>query len=493
MPRPNILLITADQLRFDALSTGGNTWVHTPNIARLARAGVNFRQSFTPCPICVPARACITTGNYPHFATGTANNSGHIHGDQPILAEHFGRAGYATYAVGKLHYTPYSEPGQPRLVHGFESVDLTESGRIVAGYAPDPPRGLEDYYDYLEDVGWQGFTRAHAVGNNDVHPAVSPLPAEHNVDSWVANTTIRRLREHHENRGDNPFLTWMSFPKPHSPYDPPDPWHRFYDPRTIPEPFGTPEMLDGRSPFLSIARTRYNWSRMSPQAIQVARAHYHGLITFQDSCIGRVLDYLDSTPEGRNTIICFNADHGDLLGDFGCFFKSNFLNGSVRVPQIWSAPGLMQSDVERDDLVGLQDIMPTLCSLADVPLEHDVHGMDLSQTLRGESALGREVYVAECHDAPRQQVMACDGRWKYIHSEMNGVEELYDQQEDPHELCNLASEVGEIVQRLRASVVEWSRETGRESLLDGDDLVSTPADVESEMGFADGSQGWRWF
>jgi len=495
MPRPNILLVCADHLRHDAIAPNGNPFIHTPNLSRLAASGVNFRNSFTTNPICVPARATMATGNYPHFATRRTTNSGRIHDEQPIMAHHFNRAGYATYAVGKLHYTPYAKLGEPRLVHGFQSVDLTESGRIVSAYLPDPPRGLEDYFDYLRDVGWAGYTRAHAIGNNDVHPAPSPLPAEHYVDAWVARTAVQRLDEHRRQHPGQPFLMWMSFPKPHSPYDPPEPYHRFYDPRRVPPPVGGPELLADHSPHLRIARAKYNWERMSPQAIQVARAHYFGLVTFQDYCFGRVLDWLDATGEREHTIIAYMADHGDLLGDFGCFFKVNFLNGSVRVPFVWSAPGLIPSGGTSDALVGLQDLMPTLAALAEAPLDTPVHGADLSAVMRGTDDAVRDVYVSESSGAAGEQMMACDGRWKYIHSAANGVEELYDQRDDHAELRNLAREKPEECRRLRAHLVDWCRRYGHAAALapDGGDLAERPFDVDAAAKFSEGSFGWRWY
>ena len=154
---PNILLISADQMRWDCLGAIGNPVIQTPNLDRLARRGVLFRNGFTPDPICVPARASIMTGNYPHVCTGQKTNGGRIRADQPLLTETLKSVGYRTYALGKLHFVPYSPPGEPRLVHGFQHVRLTESGRILKQFDPErQQRGLEDYMDELEDWGWGG-------------------------------------------------------------------------------------------------------------------------------------------------------------------------------------------------------------------------------------------------------------------------------------------------------------------------------------------------
>lgn len=492
MPRPNFLLVCADHLRNDALGCNGNPFVHTPNIDRLAARGVTFRNSFSPNPVCVPARVSVTTGNYSHHATGVTVNSGRIRDDQPKLAEHFNAAGYGTYSVGKLHYVPYSKPGEPRLVHGFQSVDLMEEGRIVSGHTPDPQRGLEDYYDYLSDAGWPGYSRAHGTGNNDVHPAPSPLPAEHFVDQWVARTTIQRLEEHRSRRSHEPWLAWMSFPKPHPPYDPPEPYHRFYDPRRITQPIGTLEDLDEKSPNLRVNRTKYNWALMSPEAVQVSRAYYYGLVTFQDYCFGQVLDYLDATGQSENTVICYVSDHGDLLGDFGCFFKGNMLEGSVSVPQIWAGPGIEPAAQPHDALVGLQDLFPTAASMAGAPIEQATHGQDLSGVLNGTSSGVRDVYVSEHGGEGSRVLMACDGAWKYIYTEVNGFEELYDRAHDPHELHNVASEADAERRRLRSALTGWCRDTGFDSMLHDGDLAMVEREIDPKP-YDGGPHGWRWY
>ncbi len=492
---PNVLLITADHMRGDAMACDGNSFVQTPNMDRLAASGVMFRRCHTPNPICVPARASITTGNYSHKATGTKENRGLIHDDQNRIAEVFNAAGYETYAMGKLHYVPYASPDQPRRLHGFRHAELTESGRILRAFDPKCElRGIEDYADYLADVGWGGYSRSHGLGNNDLHPCPSPLPEEHYVDAWVASRTIAHLEEHMDKRKEQPFFMWMSFPKPHSPYDPPQPYDRLYDPRRISPPVGTEEMLRDRNPFMRVTRFRHGMNYLSREAIQVMRAHYFGMVTFQDKMIGRVVDFLDDCGAREDTVIIYTCDHGDLLGDFGSCYKCNFQEGAVRVPFIWNAPGLIEAGHVSQELVGLHDILPTLSSMCGVALEHAVDGVDLSGALQGHGGV-RDVIISQCRDAPWQSYMAFDGRWKYCYCEANAVEELYDLQNDPAELHNLVTE-GESLDhavRLRKEIVRWCKENGDTKMLAGTDLVRSAVDVDALCKFRPEGMGWRWY
>ena len=491
----NVLLISADHMRGDALACNGNSFVKTPNLDALAESGATFRRCYTPNPICVPARASITTGNYSHVATGRKNNGGLIRDGQNKIAEVFARAGYETYALGKLHYVPYSPPAQSRLLHGFQHAELCEEGRIIKSFAAKGGRrGLEDYADYLEDVGYDGYTRAHGLGNNDLHPCPSPLPAEHYVDAWVAARTIANLETHQSKRKDRPFFAWMSFVKPHPPYDPPQPYDRLYDPLTLPKPFGAMEDRDHRNPFVRTTAYQHGIDFLSPEAIQVMRAHYYGMVTFQDEMVGRVMSYLEAAGLRENTIVVYVSDHGDLLGDFGGCFKCNFQEGAVRVPLIISAPGQVAAMGARDELAGSQDILPTLAAMTGVEPAYPTHGRDLSPVLAGKGGV-REVIFSQCKDSPWQMVMACDGRWKYGYCEANAYEELYDLESDPTELRNLIPEGGapEEAARLRREIVRWCRETGDESMLAGDDLARSEVDVDALCTFSPGSMGWRWY
>ena len=490
----NVLFIMADQLRYDALGCTGNTVAVTPHLDDMAKRGVMFQRCYTPNPICVPARATVITGNYSHKATGSKNNGGRIRDDQDKMPELFARAGYRTYAMGKLHYVPYSAPGEPRLLHGFQTAELCESGRMLRLHDPEGRlRGVEDYADYLSDAGWRGFTRAHGLGNNDLHPGVSPLPAEHFVDAWVAERTIAHLTRHAEERNDQPFFMFMSFPKPHSPYDPPRPYDAMFDPRRVPAAIDR-ALLETRSPTVRTTAWQHGMQYLSPEAVQVMRAHYYGLVSFQDRMIGRVMQYLDRAGLRDDTIVLYTADHGDLLGDFGGCFKCNWLEGSAHVPFILSAPGQAPAGKASDELVGLQDILPTLSTLTGVPLTRPCDGKDLSGVMQGNGGV-RDVFIGQCLESPSQSYMAFDGRWKYAYSETNAFEELYDLQSDPRELRNLAlaGEARDQSARLRKEIISWCAANGDAKMLEGGGLKRTDVDIKPRCEFHANSLGWRWY
>ena len=494
--RPNILLITADQMRWDALGCMGNSIIQTPTLDALAKRGILFRNGFTPNPICVPARAAIMTGNMPQVCTGHKTNTGRIRDGQPLLTETLKSVGYRTYALGKLHFVPYSPPNEPRLVHGFEHVEWTESGRIIGQFDQHGEgEGIEDYFDYLKQVGYLGYTRAHGIGNNDVRPCRTPLPQEHTVDHWVADRTLRQLDLHRREFADRPFFIWMSSPKPHSPYDPPDPYDKLYDPRSIPPPFGGESMLEQKNPYIEYSRHHHGQESLSPQARQVIKAYYYGCITWMDKMIGRVIERLEQQGILDETLILFTADHGDLMGDFGTWFKCNHLNGSVRVPFIATGPGIKPGTVN-DALVGLEDILPTFAAAAGAEIGQPVQGHDLTPIFRNPATSVRDVYYSSTLDGDKSSAMVCDGRWKYIYSAGNATEELYDEIADPGEIENLAISPKHEQRReeMRQKLIEQAIALQDNSLVPDGQLVRAEVDrkkLRSER--IAPVLGWRWY
>ncbi len=477
MNKPNILFIMCDQMRYDAIGCNGNDIIHTPNLNRLAQSGVNFSNCYTPNPICVPARATITTGFYPHKCTGVKKNGGSIKEGYPLLGEELNRRGYETYAMGKLHYLPYDSKKENRTTYGIKNVELAESGRMLAKFDPEhKQRGIEDYHDYLHTVGWGGYSRGDAIGNNDIFPSSTPVPEEYFVDTWVADRAIYHMEKHASEKPETPFFMWASFPKPHSPYNPPHPYDKMYDPRDMPPPVGDiSDVIERGVDNSYLEYWDFMWDKLSPETKKVIKAHYYGLITLQDKQIGRLLDFLEEKGLRENTIIIYTADHGDMMGDFGLYFKRVFYNGSVRIPLMISYPPKIKGGSVSDELVGLQDLLPTILSLTGEPLGQRVDGGDLTGTvLEGKPV--RDYYIAQCGDSPDQQYMVADREWKYIYHEYGGVEELYNLKNDPSELNNLSgskeTETAGRLEKMRSYLTEWCIENKDSMMIENGKLKS---------------------
>ena len=488
MKSKNIILITSDQFRWDALRCAGNKYIKTPNFDKLAENGVIFTNAMSSNPICVPARATMTTGNHAHKCTGNKSNGGKIKDEQLKIAEYFNSFGYETYKMGKFHYVPYQKD---RLVHGFKNWEMTESGRLVnEEHKTGKDLGGEHYFKYLKKMGYENMIRAHGIGNNDVRSTVSPVPLEHYTDSWILKRTLHYLKKHKKNTPDKPFFMWMSFPKPHSPYDPPEPYHKMYDPRKLPKPVGSLEMLDDKNPELKFRSENYAFNTLSEEAVQLSRARYYGLISLQDKLVGELLKYLKSNGLEDSTSILFTADHGDLLGDFGIFFKSCFLNGSVRVPFIVSSPSLSKKGVKSKNLVGLEDVFPTLCDLAGLPVPQNIDGRSI---VNSDIPL-RDIYISQCQESPNQLYMAFDGRYKYCYSESGGIEELYDLKKDKNELRNLSKNRSckNKLKSMRTYVIEWCKKNRDSNMLDNKGkLKISKIDVKYFRKAPEKVLGWR--
>lgn len=472
MSAPNVLLITADQYRGDFLGAYGHPVVRTPNLDALAVQGAYFPHAYSTVPVCVPARYAIMTGRTPISFGMRGNASMAMPADAVTLPNAFGAAGYATAAIGKMHFSPWREP------YGFQTFVVSEEGRQWKD-----PAGGDDYQAYLRRVGWGGYERAHGIGNNDVHTSSSPLPLEHYHTTWCTRSTQQWLREHVQHHGPDgqPFFTWCSFTKPHSPYDPPEPYDRLYDPRTFPPPIGGVDDLAELSPHYHAARNSHLWDTLGPETIQRARAMYAGNVTLIDSMVGELRQTLAELGVADRTVICFTADHGDLLGDHGLFFKSNFYRGAWHVPFLLYAPGRLDSVGTVERFATLEDVYPTLLTLAGLPLPEPGRrdGQVLTEDLHG----GPSIVFGSVGRPPNHLHSARTKRWSYVVHPRGAYEELYDLEADPSERHNLAGHPGpdhaEVMQDLRAALVAWLSDLGDEASVDASGrLIMDPTQRE---------------
>ncbi len=467
MARPNILFITTDQQRGDALGVAGQDWLQTPALDALARDGYHFTRAYSEAPVCVAARTTWMTGTHPweHRVRGNTRQAMDPAKTLPgVLTAH----GYRTHAAGKMHFSP-----DQRNLNGFESMVLCEEGRMRDG---------DDYHHWLQATPWAGLERAHGVGNNDIFAAPSPLPESHYVSTWIANQSIRFLHEHTASADERPFFLWCSFTKPHSAYDPPRPYDQLYDPGQVPAPARNGSDMSESPPQLREANRVYTWDALGPEQIALARAFYFGNVTHLDHCIGRLLGTLDSLGIRDDTFIVFQFGPRRSAGRSQFVLQVQLLRGiharpadrvgarcgarRTRSGTAWpnrraggAAPGYA-----RDAAGGRRG------SAA------DVEGPWLTDVM-GRRASGEPVHGV-FGDRDNLQLALIEERFKYIWWANGRFEQLFDRQSDPGELTNRADDpsLTAVKERMRGWLAEYLGERGYVDGLDGDDLVGRDYD-----------------
>ncbi len=451
--RPNILLITTDQQRWDAVSGTGPTFLRTPHFRHLCKEGVRFNRAYSDCPTCVPARRTIMTGQHAHTHGMTENSVSVPIDSSQTLPGQLTAAGYQTMAIGKMHFSPQ------RFRQGFQEMLL-----------PD---------DYYREMARRGGPQPmhHGLGQNELTPTMSTVAETDTLTAWTAERSVDFIT--HRRDPSAPFFLWTSFSKPHPPLDPPEPYYSMYRDADIPEPVCGDWARADDCP----VALRRMWERMddglTPEIIREARAAYYGLISQIDFNLGRIFAALRASGQWRNTIILFTSDHGDYLGDHGGVWKGFFHEPSAHVPFVLRLPPSepwVSSDRSVDDLVCLADVYPTLLRAAGCDVPAEVDGRDLSPIARGEASIADRYVVSvfassieHCH-----QLAITDGRWKYLWFE-GAAEQLFDLAADPSELSNRAAdpEAAPVKAELRAALI--AELAGKKSpyVVDGD-LLRTP-------------------
>jgi len=477
--RPNILCFVTDQQRADHLGCYGNAQIRTPNIDRLAQEGVVFTQSYVANPVCMPNRASMLTGRYPK-AHGLRENGNTLSPSEIVLPEMLRRAGYQTCSIGKIHLAPFGA----RRENAKHEWDLYESKEYWDEHSdlPLPFYGLDEVclvdghgpYAYGHYKWW--LDKNHPGSHHKLsHEApVSPptgarqcwkasIPEELHYNAFIGDRTIDWLRRRNQSR---PFFLWCSFPDPHHPFSPPQPWCDLYDPADIDF---RPARRDGELNNLpDYFRRSYEGAigtgGLAGDLRGVTDDHYreivaltYGMISMVDDQIGRILEELERQSLIDNTVIVFFSDHGDLMGDHWLINKGPYLyDGLVRIPTIWRIPdvvgrarllpsrgtppnGSAGASPSLPSLISTADLCPTLLDLADLPAPDGIQGRSYKGILTGEASAVRDwVYIEydESYIADRlRQIRSADWSLTAHACRPDGL--LFDLRSDPRELTNL--------------------------------------------------------
>jgi arylsulfatase A-like enzyme len=467
--RPNIIYIITDQQRWDHLGCNGQATLRTPHIDRLAREGVCFERFYTNNPICTPSRAAIITGRTPR-SNRVWDNGCPLPESETTLPEALAGAGYHTWAVGKLHLTPWWAP-EGRYLESRYYWD-----EIKSDDAPEPYLGFAGaeictghidlhhghYGRWLRREHPEVLDRAremiepHPSGARDTWRWTMP-PACH-ANAWIADRACAYLAERAEayRATGQPFFLHLGFPDPHHPFRAPEPYGSMYDPDEMtlrapdPEPLGQkpPEYLDffhgrlnadvlgGKGDFNS-----KDLGGVTEEHLRQILATTFGMVTFIDDQVGRVLAALDELGLAEDTVVVFTSDHGELMGDHHLLTKGPFLlEGLVRVPMVIRAPGRIRAGARTAALAEHIDTFPTLLEMAGVAPPRGVEGRSFLPVLTGEAERHRDRVLVEFlhqYQLDRNVKAVVEEEWKLIAWGGQSYGELYNLAADPLEAENL--------------------------------------------------------
>ncbi len=465
MSASNIILITMDECRRDALSCYGGMGVATPHMDRLAAEGVRFPNALTPSPVCGPARCALLSGCYPHRTGKISNTTGALlPPERPNLFNQLRAAGMRTAMVGKCHFTgtPYDRltygkplPGEAirdyLLSLGMDHLDLCD-GKVAPFWFWD---------DYSLGLREAGLFDTVAYPGTPSHARLFSGPEEWHPDAWVGRKAVARIQSH---GSDQPLFLWASFPGPHYPHDPPQRHLDRVDVLRLPLLRGREGEFDGGDKAQCAAFHRpagvrnsfgceggskdggsSNWSEA--EWIDIQR-HYLANIAMIDDWVGAITAAARVHLKGDLTVV-LTADHGDMMGAHRLWGKGGCAYEEVLgVPFLASGPGFEPGTVA-GARVSLLDLFPTFVARAGGEPPAGLDGRDILPYLRDG---GPRLLFSE-HGGI---LIADDGRHRLSINRQTGTTELYDRETDPGEYDNLAHrlEAREIRRRLERAALE---------------------------------------
>ncbi len=418
--QPNIVLIMADQMAAPFMGPWGGPAI-APAIDRLAAEGVVFESTYSNSPLCAPARFAMMAGQQ-NSKIGAYDNASEFASSIPTLAHYLRAGGYQTSLVGKMHFVG------PDQLHGFEERLTTDIYPADFGWTPnwlDPDGRFDQWYHNLDSV---------------VHAGVADATNQLDYDDEVGFRAVRKLRDLARTDDERPFFVTASFTHPHDPYVARQEFWDLYDDVDVPMPTVGPIAADDLDPHSARLRKVIgaDTTEISDEQVATARRAYLANCSYVDHWVAQIVETLERNGLADDTIIIFTADHGDMLGERGLWYKMNFFEHSARVPLIVHAPKRFTA-ARVATLSSLLDIAPTLIDLAGLEMPRALDGHSLVPQLGGfEDPLRTVVgeYLGEGAIAPI--FMLRRGNLKYVSSQPDGAQ-LYDLDADPHELNNVVN------------------------------------------------------
>lgn len=408
----NVLFIMADQLSPKYLGAYGSTAGLTPNLDRLAREGTVFDSAYCNSPICVPARAAIATGRYPH-QTRHWDNATPYNGQTPSWGHVAEQVGVHVTTIGKLHYKDNADVGFPdqKLAIGTDS-------------APDYFSLLRRNIQPRPELS--KMIRGAGAGNSSYCAFDQAVAAE--ASSWLRKAKVK----------GSPWALFVSLVSPHHPLIAPQEYFDSVDPDAVELPVNW--QGDQHHPVLDILRGYYGYDEaFTEDQVRNAKRTYLALTRFLDDRVGEILDTVRELVLEEDTLILFTADHGDNVGDHGFWWKNNMYEGSVGVPMI-AAGHNVQRGKRVSTPVSHVDIFPTMAEVFGADQQSFAHlpGTSLLDIMAAPADKNRLIF-SEYHAAGSAtgMFMAKRGRYKYVEYAGEYESQLFDLETDAQERRDL--------------------------------------------------------
>ena len=425
--KPNILLIQADQLTSQVLSAYGKNLTITPNIDNLVENGVTFQNSYCNNPVCGPSRASMISGQLSSNVE-CYDNAGELLSSIPTFAHYLRDVGYQTCLSGKMHFV-----GADQL-HGFEERLTTDIYPSDFGWTADWSQTDEPYAPSRMSL------------RSIVEAGLCKRSLQIDYDEEVCYQAVQRIYDFARSSDQKPFMLMASFTHPHNPFVTTEDFWNLYKHSEIELPEVPWKPIEHRDPWsqryaLTIREDEHN---IKESDIINARHAYFGMVSYFDHLIGRLVKALKDCDYYDQTYIFIVADHGEMLGERGTWFKFLPYEWSVRVPMIVSGPDLSKGLNEKH-YVSLLDLLPTFMDVAQNGKKYSfsdrIDGKSLVNLMHGDkSNLPNELmleFTGEGVYAPAL-IFIKDGV-KYIHCRTDPPM-MYDLNLDPNELNNVADD-----------------------------------------------------
>jgi arylsulfatase A-like enzyme len=446
--KPNIIFVLVDDLRWDAMGfTGQYPFLKTPNIDRLRAEGVHFQNAFCTHSLCAPSRATFLTGMFSQTHGVSTNQEGREYNPDktPSFAQILQENNYKTSFIGKWHM---AESNSPRK--GF---------------------------DY-----WCSFSGQGNYNGNNLNINGQIVRNE----GYITDELNKYALEFIEANADRPFCVYLSHKAVHQPFTPPERDANLYAGDLVPEPSAWSDNMETKPAWQRVAANMDQRRRIRDkdlnqiQPVQTRKfgpwpaktgigeqKNYHRCISSVDKGIGEIYDLLRKKGILNNTVIVFAGDNGFFHGEHGKGDKRLAYNESIRIPLVMRYPKEAKAGLSVEEMVLNADIAPTFLDLAGVKVPEQMQGKSIVPLLHGQNEGWRKSFLYTywpdlIYFLPRITAIRTE---KYLYSQtpdISDIDELYDVQNDPAEMVNLAEnpQYAQIKKQLADELEALKKETG---------------------------------